>query len=110
MPPTGSEVIGGSMYSQQIPLTNLQPATAYELHVRASNRHGWGRASHTFHFSTLARGEGELLLQKVQSGAVETGVVTTRSEITFLMKQHRQCKVCFPYGCEQIIPHKYTLQ
>ncbi|XP_037073347.1 limbic system-associated membrane protein-like [Pollicipes pollicipes] len=58
VPPTGSEVVGDSLHRQQIPLTKLRPATTYDLHVRARNRHGWGDVSEMFHFSTLARGEG----------------------------------------------------
>ncbi|XP_037072718.1 lachesin-like [Pollicipes pollicipes] len=57
VPPTGSEVVGDSLHRQQIPLTKLRPATTYDLHVRARNRHGWGAVSEMFHFSTLARGE-----------------------------------------------------
>ncbi|XP_043235752.1 protein amalgam-like [Amphibalanus amphitrite] len=57
VPPTGSEVVGDTLYRQQIPLTKLRPATTYELHVQARNRHGWSAVSDLFHFSTLARGE-----------------------------------------------------
>ncbi|KAF0305307.1 Lachesin [Amphibalanus amphitrite] len=57
VPPTGSEVVGDTLHRQQIPLTKLRPATTYELHVQARNRHGWSAVSDLFHFSTLARGE-----------------------------------------------------
>ena len=58
MPSTGSEVVADTLYKQQIPLSGLRPATTYDLHVQARNRHGWNAVSDMFHFSTLARGEG----------------------------------------------------
>ncbi|XP_043235053.1 protein amalgam-like [Amphibalanus amphitrite] len=57
VPSTGSRTGTGVLYRQQIPLSKLQPATAYELYVQAKNKHGWNAVSDTLHFSTIARGE-----------------------------------------------------
>ncbi|XP_037086665.1 lachesin-like [Pollicipes pollicipes] len=68
VPPTGSEVVGGTVHRQAIPLTQLPPATLYDLHVEARNRHGWSAVSDMFHFSTLAKGEA-LESRRYSSGA-----------------------------------------
>ena len=60
VPSTGSRTGSGVLYRQQIPLSKLQPAAAYELYVQAKNKHGWNAVSDTLHFTTIARGEGEL--------------------------------------------------
>lgn len=45
----------GTVYQQQILLSQLVPASIYQLHVQAGNRHGWSAQSSTLTFRTLSR-------------------------------------------------------
>ncbi|XP_037080199.1 limbic system-associated membrane protein-like [Pollicipes pollicipes] len=55
VPTTGREPVDDIHFQQQVTLKKLTPATAYDLHIQAKNKHGWNRVSDTFHFSTIGR-------------------------------------------------------
>ncbi|XP_037080209.1 contactin-3-like [Pollicipes pollicipes] len=55
VPTTGREPVDDIHFQQQVTLTKLTAATAYDLHIQAKNKHGWNRVSNTFHFSTIGR-------------------------------------------------------
>lgn len=70
MPPTASQTSSEVLYRQKIPLSGLQPATAYDLFVQAKNKHGWSAVSETLRFTTIAKGEGEEAGAGTDSGSV----------------------------------------
>jgi len=55
VPTTGRVPENQINFRQEVTLRGLSPATAYDLHIQAKNKHGWNKVSDTFHFSTIGR-------------------------------------------------------